>query len=120
MEFALILLAMLLLSERTWKHHGTTLPIVYLGVWTVLTCMDWSPRFRAWFVAGLIVQFSLLVGSSEFVVGERLSDLLLDGGVFCWGLLLCFLQVGILHQRLARRRCPPSVPFAARRGHRAS
>ncbi|MFQ5502042.1 MAG: glycosyltransferase family 87 protein [Phycisphaerae bacterium] len=103
LEFGLVLLAMLLLSERTWKHHATTLPIVYLGVWYALTCVDWSDRFRAWFVAGLGVQFALLVGSTQGLMGDRLANLMLDGGVFCWGLLLCFVQTGILLAALNRR-----------------
>lgn len=96
LEFGLVLLAMLLLSERTWKHHGTALPIVYLGVWVVLTCYPWSNRFRKWFVAGLVVQLILLLGTSEGLLGERLSELMLDGGVYCWGLVLCFLQTAVL------------------------
>jgi hypothetical protein len=104
LEFGAVLLAMLLLSERTWKHHATTLPLVYLGVWYVLTCFAWTDRFRAWFVAGLIAQLLLLLGSSEGVVGDELSELLLDGGVFCWGLVLCLLQVGVLLR--AMRKLP--------------
>lgn len=96
LEFGLVLLAMLLLSERTWKHHATTLPIVFLGVWFCLTCRPLSDRFRAVFVAGLGVQFVLLVLLSEGILPERLADHLLDGGVFCWGLVLCFVQVAWL------------------------
>jgi len=96
LEFGMVLLAMLLLCERTWKHHATTLPIVFLGVWYVLTCIDWSDRFRRWFVAGLVVQFLLLVASSQGLLQDKAADLALDGGVFCWGLVLCFVQAGIL------------------------
>ncbi|MBN2561139.1 MAG: DUF2029 domain-containing protein [Phycisphaerae bacterium] len=106
LEFGLILLAMLLLSERTWKHHGTTLPIVYLGVWYVLTCYAWSKRFTAWFVAGLVVQIILLLGTSEGILGERLAESLLDGGVFCWGLVLCLVQTGILLRALGALGAP--------------
>ncbi len=107
LEFGMVLLAMLLLSERTWKHHATTLPIVFLGVWYVLTCIDWSDRFRRWFVAGLVVQFLLLVASSQGILQDRAADLALDGGVFCWGLVRGFVQVGIL---VRRARVPmPSV-----------
>ncbi|MFQ5429599.1 MAG: glycosyltransferase family 87 protein [Phycisphaerae bacterium] len=106
LEYGLVLLAMLLLSERTWKHHATTLPIVYLGVWMVLTCVDFSDRFRAWFVAGLVVQLFLLVGSTAGLLTDAVAELLLDGGVFCWGLVLCFVQTGVLlvaaHRRLNR------------------
>ncbi len=96
LEFAAVLLAMLLMSERTWKHHATTLPLVFLGVWWALTCLHWSDRFRAVFVAGLAAQWVLLIGGTEGFVGDKTADLLLDGGFFCWGLILCLVQVGIL------------------------
>lgn len=96
LEFAAVLLAMLLMSERTWKHHATTLPPVFLGVWWALTCLHRSDRFRALFVAGLVVQWALLIGGTEGFVGEEVADLLLDGGAFCWGLVLCLVQVGVL------------------------
>lgn len=100
LEFGLVLLAMLLLSERTWKHHATTLPIVFLGIWFCLTCRPLTDKFRAVFVAGLGVQFVLLVVLSEGILPERLADHLLDGGVFCWGLLLCFVQLCVLFRAL--------------------
>lgn len=103
LEFGLVLLAMLLLSERTWKHHATTLSLIYLGIWYVLTCRPWSQKFRGWFVAGLAVQFILLVGLSEGVIGDDLADRTMDGGFFCWGLLLCFVQTAILVRALAAR-----------------
>jgi alpha-1,2-mannosyltransferase len=96
LEFALVLLAMLLMGERTWKHHATTLPIVFLIVWYVLTCYPWPDRFRAWCAAGLGVQFLLLVAAGEGIMGDRLADMMLDGGFFCWGLLLCFIQTGVM------------------------
>lgn len=103
LEFGLVLVAMLLLSERTWKHHATTLPLVFLGVWYVLTCVPWSDKFRAWFVAGLAVQFVLLV-LGEGIAGHRVGDRLLEGGIFCWGLVLCFAQIAIM-LKLMPARC---------------
>lgn len=95
LELGLVLIAMLLLSERTWKHHATTLPLVYLGIWYVLTCLSWSDRARGWLVAGLAVQFALLV-LGEGILGKKLGDRALDGGIFCWGLLVCFAQLLIM------------------------
>ncbi len=107
LEFGLVLLAMLLRSERTWKHHATTLPIVYLGVWYVLACVPMSDRLRNWHTRGLIMQIILLQGSTSGIVGDRLADRLLDGGVFCWGLVLCFVQtawlLGTLHKQTGRK-----------------
>jgi len=96
LELSLVLLAMLLMGERTWKHHATTLPIVFLTLWYVLTCFPWSDRFRAGFVTGLGIQVFLLVFGGEGLWGDVLADRLLDGGIFCWGLLLAALQTAIL------------------------
>ncbi len=95
LEFSLVLLAMLLLSERTWKHHLTTLPIVYLSTWSALTCVDWPKRFRQVFVVGLGAQFLLLVLAKGTVA--------LFAGVITIGLLLCFVQNAILLRRLRLR-----------------
>ncbi len=92
LELSLVLLAMLLLSERTWKHHLVTLPIIYLATWRVLACYAWSARFRGVFVAGLILQFVFLVLLK--------SDILMYVGVITMGLLLCLLQNAVLLRRL--------------------
>lgn len=103
LEFAVVLLAMLLMSERTWKHHATTLPLVFIAIWYVLVTIDWSDRFRAWFVGGLVVQLFLLVVGSEGLIGDDAAEKLLDGGLFCWGLALCGVQTGILLRKLQLR-----------------
>jgi hypothetical protein len=91
LELSLVLLAMLLLSERTWKHHLVTLLVVYLAAWQVLACTPWSSRFRAVFVAGLAAQLLLL---------QARADVLLYAGLITLGLLLAFLQNGWLLRRL--------------------
>jgi len=102
LEFALILIAMLLMGERTWKHHATTLPIVYLAYWCALACLPWTDRFRQWHVAGLAVQFVLLVAGGEGFMGKRIADMMLDGGFFCWGLVLLGVQTAVLLAALDR------------------
>ena len=103
LEFALVLLAMMLLSERTWKHHATTLPLVYLAVWFALTHLPWGQTLRGVFVALLGAQWFMLVASSEGLFGDHLADQMMDGGIFCWGLLLAAIQIvvmlGILNSR---------------------
>lgn len=106
LELSLVLLAMLLMGERTWKHHATTLPIVFLAMWMTLACVPWSPRFRAWFAASLAIQLFLLVLGGEGLMGDDLADRLMDGGIFCWGLLLAAVQIAILLVRLRRREQP--------------
>ncbi len=108
-EFALVLLAMLLLSERTWKHHLTTLLLIYLPVWQVLTCRDWSDKFRAWFVGGLVAQWVLLTGAGglDAVFGDAAEDAMLGVGTVCFGLVLCFVQTAIMLRR-ARTSSQPA------------
>ncbi len=110
LELALVLLAMLLLSERTWKHHGTTVAIVYLAVWYALTCVPWPGRFRSVLVALLAVQWVLLVGSSVGLLGSSIAKLLLVVGAFTWGWLLCFVQIAIMLRYL---RDKPESPAAS-------
>jgi alpha-1,2-mannosyltransferase len=102
LEFAMVLVAMLLLSERTWKHHATTLTLVYLIVWYCLTMYEMSDKFRAFFVGGLVVQLFLLVIGSEDLLGDELADRMLEGGFFCWGLLLCGIQAAVLRTHMRR------------------
>jgi hypothetical protein len=99
LEFALILIAMLLLSERTWKHHATTLPIVYLTLWYVVTCLNWSDRQRAWLAGGLFAQLALLNFTTSGIFGDRGAEALLRVGAFTWGLLICFVQTGWMLRR---------------------
>jgi alpha-1,2-mannosyltransferase len=108
LEFGLILLAMLLLSERTWKHHATTLPIVFLGVWYVVACCPWAARTREWWVTGLIAQLVLLLGTSEGIWGDRLAEVLLGAGAFCLGLVICFVQTGAMLRALNRQANEPA------------
>jgi len=100
LEVGMVLIAMLLLSERTWDHHATTLPIVFLGVWYALTCVDLTDRFRGWFVAGLIVQLACLAGNSAGFLPDEVTYRFLYSGVFCWGLVLCFVQIAVLIRAL--------------------
>jgi hypothetical protein len=99
LQVSLVLVLMLLMGERTWKHHATTLPIVFLSVWYALTCFDWPARFRTFMAAGLGVQFFLTTLSGEGVFGDRLADHMLDGGLFCWGLVLCAVQIAWMLSR---------------------
>lgn len=99
LEFALVFVAMLLLSERTWKHHATTLPLVFIPVWYVTACRPWTDRARGCLVAGLAAQLVLLVLSGEGLFGDRLADRMMEGGLFGWGLVICFVQTIIMTKR---------------------
>src|SRR3546814_10593762 len=51
-------------------------------VWQVLTCREWSDRFRAWFVGGLVAQWILLTGAGglDAVFGDAAEDYMLGVG----------------------------------------
>lgn len=106
LECGLVLLAMLLLSERTWKHHLVTLFLVFLPVWQILACRAWSDRFTAILVAGIVLQVLLLTGFAglDSAFGEAAEDRLQEIGAVGIGLLLCFIQTGLL-----LRRTPPPI-----------
>jgi hypothetical protein len=96
LEFSLVLLAMLLLSERTWKHHATTLILVFTAVWLAVACAPWRGGVRTFLVAGLAAQWILLVGTSEGLLGDDLANLIAFNGGFGWGLLLAFVEVAAI------------------------
>ncbi len=103
LELSLVLVAMLLLSERTWKHHLTTLPLVYLATWLALTCYRWPRRLTQLALLGLGLQLVLLVllkGNVAMFIGA-----------ITWGLVLCFVQNGVLLRMLQRR--PEESPTLA-------
>jgi hypothetical protein len=54
LEFSLVLIAMLLLSERTWKHHMVTLAPVFIATWMALTMFPWS-RWGVGLAVGVMI-----------------------------------------------------------------
>lgn len=100
LEFGLVLLAMLLMSERTWKHHATTLFLVYLPLWYAVACWPWTDRFRAILAGGLFAQLGLMLATSEGFVGNETADHAMFAGTFCWGLVVAYIQTGLILRRM--------------------
>ncbi len=102
-EFALFCLVMLLLSERTWKHHHVLLilPLAWLAVGAVdITRAAWERRAK-----GLLslFAFATLTLSGSGVLGDRGSDLAEAYGVFtAFDLLL--VAALVFELRRGRRR----------------
>jgi hypothetical protein len=94
-EFALLALAMLFLSERSWKHHWVLLmlPIAFLAreTWGSATP---SRRRIAW--TALAASAVLHGSSGSAVLGGRGSDLAEAYGAYLWGGLALFAAVGWL------------------------
>jgi alpha-1,2-mannosyltransferase len=84
-EWAVVALAMLMLSERSWKQHYVTLflPVVFLAWHALRPGSPESWRRVAW--SALIASAALHGLSGSGVLGSRTSDLAEAYGAFLWG-----------------------------------
>jgi alpha-1,2-mannosyltransferase len=86
-EFALVVLTMLIVSERSWKHHFVTLllPYTYLGYRVTLASL--SPRVR-WLLGGSLLTSAVLIASTSSELGGLFvkggHKVALDYGMFLW------------------------------------
>lgn len=109
-EASLLVLAMLLCSERSWKHHHVLLPLpLTLLVWVVArTSLKDS---RLWVASLALLASAALFGlTGEAVLGPGLSDLAEAYGAFALGDLILLVAVGWLLGRLPRRTPPWTSP----------
>ena len=89
---ALLGLAMLLLSERSWKHHHVLLPLA-------LAFLTRAAAFRHTRVlASICLAVALLAfaGTGDALLGSWGSDLAEAYGAYCFGDLVLFLGIGRL------------------------
>ncbi|GIW83613.1 MAG: hypothetical protein KatS3mg106_126 [Gemmataceae bacterium] len=77
-EYAWIVLGMLLLSERTWKHHAVTLIFPGIALVTALALPGTSPRLRRFILGSMLTAFLLMVVPG--LCGRRVQDLALVYG----------------------------------------
>ena len=108
-EFALLALAMLMLSERSWKHHWVLLmlPVAYLAAHAV----RWPPPdpsnaraardLRRAALVGLVASAALHGLTGSGVLGDRGSDLAEAWGAFLLGGLVLFATTGWILRRTA-------------------
>ena len=89
-EYSLIVLGMLLFSERTWKHHCVTLLLPFtVLVYYVAACRP-SPRLRWYLLGTLALVFLLMTTTSTGLVNdlERAAKLAQTYGAYVWAYLL--------------------------------
>jgi hypothetical protein len=102
-EASLIVLGMLLFSERTWKHHGTVLLLPF----AVLTFAAFSPEFpnrTRKLLAGVLVLVALLTVAPG-MLRTRAADLALVYGTYTIAFVLLAVGVCVI---LANGRCKPA------------
>jgi hypothetical protein len=107
-EWSLVALAMLMLSERSWKQHYVTLflPLAFLAWHALRAGSSPGPRRMAW--SGLAVSAVLHGLSGSGVLGSYGSDLAEALGVFLWGAVALFAACGWILRRGSSRSAPPS------------
>jgi len=90
-EWAVVALAMLMLSERSWKQHYVTvfLPLAFLAWHALREGSSPSARRVAW--AGIATSAILHGLSGSGVLGSQGSDLAEAYGVFLWGAVALLL-----------------------------
>lgn len=114
-ELSLVLIAMLLLSERSWKHHYVTLVPVYFSLATAAWQLRATePRRAATLWASIL--FSALAMSAtskdivDFCFGDGVSDLAEAYGAYTWAAVaLAFGCASILWRPATTQAGPPSA-----------
>jgi hypothetical protein len=101
-EFSLIVLGMLLFSERTWKHHCVTLVLPCAVILYYLAVERPHPTLR-WFLIGILSSVTLLMASTSinglstwWDKGAKLAQVY---GAYVWAYLLLILALVVLLRR---------------------
>src|SRR5262249_13143395 len=121
-EFALVVLTMLFVSERSWKHHYVTvlLPITYLV--SEFFSPGLGPRGRAWILLAWALSFGLMASPSAEIGGwfyEGQGHEIAQGyGLFMWAGVVLYATVA---WRLWRHRgeSPPDPQLDPSGGSRS-
>jgi hypothetical protein len=108
-EAGLVVLTMLFVSERSWKHHYVTLIIPY----TYLMAEYYSPRLGRpgrWFIGSVLAASFVLMAAASSEVGGLFAEgqgheIAQYYGVFLWAGVLLYMATA--WRVVARRREPP-------------
>ena len=100
-EFSLIVLGMLLFSERTWKHHCVTLLLPFAVLGYYLSAFRPGPALRGYLIGTLVVVVLLMTATSTGLVGslERAAKLAQVYGAYVWCYLLLMTALVVLLKR---------------------
>jgi len=107
-EFGIIVLGMLLFSERTWKHHCVTLLLPFAVILYYLAVERPTPRLR-WFLIGILSAVMLLMASTStnglYAWWDHGAKLAQVYGAYVWayGLLILALVV-LLHRESSKAK----------------
>jgi hypothetical protein len=117
-EFGIILLGMLLFSERTWKHHCVTLVVPFAVLCYHLAACRPGRRLRGFLVGSLVVATLLIAATSSGVAEDRATDRSLSEtlakqsqvyGAFVLAELVLLAALALLLRRAPQEAVPGAV-----------
>jgi hypothetical protein len=102
-EFGLVLVGMLLFSERTWKHHCVMLVVPFAVLCYYLSACSPGPVLRGYLIATLAAVTVLIASTSVGLLPERWAETAQVYGAYVWAnfLLIAALAVLLLQPRSA-------------------
>jgi len=98
-EFALVVLGMLLFSERTWKHHCVTLLLPFAVLMYCLATCRLAPRLRQIVIGALAAATLLMLTTSTGPQGDDLSvmgKLAQVYGAYVWAYILLVAALAVV------------------------
>ncbi len=110
-ECGLICLGMLLLSERTWKHHAVVLLLPLAALTYALATVEFPRRVRNFVIGSLVATFVLTAGPG--LLPGRANDLAMVYGTHTLAFGLLAASVGLLlvcRSRGSERLRPAPIP----------
>jgi hypothetical protein len=112
-EFSLVLLGMLLFSERTWKQHCVTLMLPFAVLTYYLAACSMTPRLRAYLVATLALVSVLMATTSTGLLVWSAAKVAQVYGAYVWCYLLLAIALGVLLVRREETEAGPLIGATA-------
>jgi hypothetical protein len=95
-EFSIVLLGMLLFSERTWKQHCVTLLLPFAVLSYYLATCRTGPVLRAYLIGTLALVVVLMLTTSTSLLESATAKLAQVYGAYVWSYLLLVAALGVL------------------------
>jgi alpha-1,2-mannosyltransferase len=110
-EYSLIVLGMLLFSERTWKHHCVTLLLPFGVLCYYLAACRPTPALRRGLIACLVAVTLLIAATSTSLLPSPAAKQAQVYGAYVWAFLLLIAALVVV---LRQPEAMPSTPTEVR------
>lgn len=111
-EFALVVLTMLIVSERSWKHHFVTLLLPYTYLVYQMSLPRLSGRVR-WLLSGAVALSVFLMATTSSEIGsifvKQGHKVALDYGMFLWAAVVLYIATAWRVRSDRERSGPPDA-----------